>query len=64
MWPGSILASKELIRRKSQVQNATVLVLGAGVGVEAQCAAMLGASKVIAIDIAPLTLELLRYERK
>lgn len=61
MWPGSILASKELARHKEFVQNSTVLVLGAGTGVEAQCAALLGASKVIAIDISKLTLKLLRF---
>lgn len=61
MWPGSILASKELVKHRDQVANSTVLVLGAGTGVEAQCAALLGASKVIAIDISKLTLKLLRF---
>jgi predicted nicotinamide N-methyase len=60
MWPGSILASKELVRRQDQVAHSTVLVLGAGTGVEAQCAALLGASKVIALDISPLALQLLQ----
>ena len=38
-----------------------VLVLGAGTGVEAQTAALLGAKKVIATDINPLSLQLLEY---
>lgn len=67
MWPGSILASKELMKQhylsptKSPLKNATVLVLGAGTGVEAQTAALLGAQKVIATDINSLTLKLLEY---
>lgn len=68
MWPGSILASKELMIQhhsaaasSSPLSNATVLVLGAGTGVEAQTAALLGAKKVIATDINSLTLKLLEY---
>lgn len=67
MWPGSILASQELMRQhyaapsRSALTNATVLVLGAGTGVEAQTAALLGAKKVVATDINPLTLQLLEY---
>ena len=61
MWPGSILASRELIKHQQAVSNATVLVLGAGTGVEAQAAALLGAKKVIATDINPLSLQLLEY---
>jgi len=70
MWPGSILASKELMKQhyfsssKSPITNSTVLVLGAGTGVEAQTAALLGAKAVIATDINPLTLELLEYGAK
>jgi predicted nicotinamide N-methyase len=70
MWPGSILAAKELMklhhspRFKSPIVNATVLVLGAGTGVEAQTAALLGAKRVIATDINPLTLKLLEYGAK
>jgi len=65
MWPGSILASNELMKRHysaqvSPLKNATVLVLGAGTGVEAQTAALLGA-KVVATDISPLTLKLLEH---
>jgi predicted nicotinamide N-methyase len=41
--------------------NKTVLILGAGVGVEAQAVAMMGASRVIATDIHPTTLKLLEY---
>ncbi len=61
MWPGSILASRELMKQQQTVSNATVLVLGAGTGVEAQAAALLGAKKVIATDINPLSLQLLEY---
>ncbi|KAL3802807.1 hypothetical protein HJC23_007584 [Cyclotella cryptica] len=66
MWPGSILASKELMKhhycsRQSQIENATVLVLGAGTGVEAQTAGLLGARKVIATDINQMALGLLKY---
>lgn len=70
MWPGSILASREMMQQhyssplKSPIANATVLILGAGTGVEAQTAALLGAKKVIATDINPLTLKLLEYGAK
>jgi len=70
MWPGSILAAKELMKQhysspsKSALTNATVLVLGAGTGVEAQMAALCGAKKVVATDINPLTLKLLEYGAK
>jgi len=70
MWPGSILASKELMKQHyfsspiSPLTNSTVLVLGAGTGVEAQTAALLGAKSVIATDINPLTLKLLEYGAK
>jgi predicted nicotinamide N-methyase len=60
-WPGSILASREMELHKDEIKNKTVLVLGAGTGVEAQAAAMLGAAKVIATDINKLTLKLLKY---
>ena len=63
MWPGSILASKELMKQHihQNITNATVLILGAGTGVEAQTASLLGAKKVIGTDINPLTLKLLEY---
>lgn len=64
MWPGSILASRELVRHGHRVSGSTVLVLGAGTGVEVQCAALLGASKVIALDISSLTLKLLQFGAK
>lgn len=71
MWPGSILASKELMKqhyfpssKSSPLINSTVLVLGAGTGLEAQTAALLGAKAVIATDINPLTLKLLEYGAK
>ncbi|KAL3807199.1 hypothetical protein ACHAXA_008911 [Cyclostephanos tholiformis] len=67
MWPGSISAAQEMMKMhytpqyKSPISNATVLVLGAGTGVEAKTAALLGAKRVIATDINPLTLKLLEY---
>ena len=60
-WPGAVVASREILKYKGEIENATVLVLGAGPGVEAQALAMLGAKKVIASDIHPTTLELLHY---
>jgi predicted nicotinamide N-methyase len=68
-WPGAIVAAQELLRIQEQqrqpsrtmLENQTVLVLGAGVGVEAQAAALLGAKRVIATDIHPTTLKLLDY---
>lgn len=61
MWPGSVRASRELVRWKEEVRDKVVLVLGAGTGVEAQAAAMLGAERVIAVDVNLLTLRLLEY---
>ena len=60
-WPGSMLASKFLGEHRKEVYNSTVLILGAGTGVEAQASALLGAKKVIATDISKLTLKLLDY---
>lgn len=61
MWPGSVKASRELIKWREEVEGSVVLVLGAGTGVEAQAAALLGAEKVIALDVSLLTLRLLEY---
>eukprot|EP00566_Odontella_aurita_P014778 CAMPEP_0113600328 /NCGR_PEP_ID=MMETSP0015_2-20120614/42648_1 /TAXON_ID=2838 /ORGANISM="Odontella" /LENGTH=351 /DNA_ID=CAMNT_0000508577 /DNA_START=37 /DNA_END=1092 /DNA_ORIENTATION=- /assembly_acc=CAM_ASM_000160 len=61
MWPGSILASREMARHRDEIRGKTVLLLGAGTGLEAQAAAMLGAGKVIATDINKLTLKLLNF---
>jgi len=61
-WPGSVVAVHEMMRHSEEaVRNKTVLVVGAGVGVEAQAAAVLGAAKVHATDIHPTTQRLLRY---
>lgn len=60
-WPGSLVAARELVRHRSIVQDARVLVLGAGCGIEAQAAARLGAASVLATDIHPTTLQLLEY---
>jgi predicted nicotinamide N-methyase len=60
-WPGSIVAAQELIKYQSDLQGATVLIVGAGTGAEAQAVAILGASKVIATDYNPTTLKLLEY---
>ena len=58
-WPGSVMAARELRKAKHLVDGKNVLILGAGVGIEAQAALELGAQKVVATDINPSTLELL-----
>jgi predicted nicotinamide N-methyase len=59
-WPGAVIAARELHKhQQGRVTNQTVLVLGAGCGVEALAAAQLGAKRVIATDLHPQTLELL-----
>jgi predicted nicotinamide N-methyase len=61
-WPGSVVAAQELHRhQKTAVHNQRVLIFGAGVGVEAQAVAMLGAKEVLATDIHPTTLQQLAY---
>ncbi len=61
-WPGSVLAACELHEHAEEaVLNKTVVVFGAGVGVETQAAAMLGPEQVIATDIHPTTLQQLEY---
>lgn len=60
-WPGSVVAAKELLQYQQEIQDWTILILGTGPGVEAQAAAMLGAKQVIATDIHPTTLSLLRH---
>lgn len=62
-WPGSVVAAQQLLRYSTDydMKQSTVVVLGAGTGLEAQAVAMLGARKVIATDIHPTTLELLQY---
>lgn len=60
-WPGSVVAARELLKYTKQIQDSTVLIVGAGPGVEAQAVAMLGAERVVATDIHPTTLQLLRY---
>ena len=60
-WPGSVVAAQELLKYKDEIQNAVVVIIGAGTGVEAQAIAMLGAKKVIATDYNPTTLKLLEY---
>lgn len=64
VWPGSVVAAQELLQQKGVIENKRVLILGAGVGVEAQAAAQLGASYVLATDIHPTTLKLLEYGSK
>ena len=51
-----------MLRCRNVIDNSAVLILGAGPGVEAQAVAMLGAKQVIATDIHPTTLQLLRYD--
>lgn len=64
MWPGSLVASQEMDRHRSEIEGATVLVLGCGTGLEAQAAAMLGAKRVIATDVNKLSLKLLDFGAK
>jgi predicted nicotinamide N-methyase len=56
-WPGSVVAAQALQQHPEVVKDQSVLVLGAGVGVEAQAAALLGAKHVLATDIHPTTLQ-------
>ena len=60
-WPGSVVAVLELARYPHLIRHKRVLILGAGVGLEAQAAAQLGARHVLATDIHPTTLQLLKY---
>ena len=60
-WPGSVVAAQELKLHRDRVKSKCVLILGAGVGIEAQAAALLGAASVLATDIHPVTLQLLEY---
>lgn len=60
-WPGSMLASQFLGERREEINGSTVLILGAGTGVEAQASARLGAKRLIATDISKLTLKLLKH---
>ena len=60
-WPGSVVAAQELVNNQRLVVGARVLILGAGCGIEAQIAAQLGASSILATDIHPTTLQLLEY---
>jgi predicted nicotinamide N-methyase len=61
-WPGSVRAAQELCRHAERtVQDRHVVILGAGVGVETQAAAILGARQVTATDIHPTTLQQLEF---
>jgi predicted nicotinamide N-methyase len=60
LWPGSVVAAQELKAHSHTVRNKNVLVLGAGVGVETQALAELGAKRVLATDVHPTTLTQLR----
>jgi predicted nicotinamide N-methyase len=61
-WPGSVRAAQELHEHAQKaVRNRSVTILGAGVGVEAQAAAILGAKSVVATDVHPTTLGQLMY---
>jgi predicted nicotinamide N-methyase len=60
LWPGSVVAAQELKYQSQTVRNKSVLVLGGGVGVEAQALAELGAKHVLATDVHPTTLQQLK----
>ena len=61
LWPGAQLAAQLLQGNADALRGRTVLALGAGTGLEALAAAHLGAGKVLACDINPLALALLRH---
>jgi predicted nicotinamide N-methyase len=63
-WPGSVVAAQEMQHRQSIIKDKNVLILGAGVGMEAQAAAMTGAKHVLATDIHPTTLKQLEFGAK
>ena len=60
MWPGATLTARLLVQHREEVCGKRVLCLGAGTGLEAITAAQLGAECVIALDINPLSLSLLK----
>jgi len=60
-WPGAVVAAQEILHYGHLLAGKRVLVLGAGVGIETQAAAQLGAALVHATDIHPTTLKLLEY---
>ena len=59
LWPGALFASRRLCANADDVRDRTVLCLGTGTGLEVLTAASLGARRVIACDLNPLTLGLL-----
>ncbi len=59
-WPGSVVAAQALQDKVEAVKDQCVLILGAGVGVEAQAVAELGAKRIVATDIHPTTLQQLQ----
>lgn len=61
LWPGAKLAAQLLSSNADALRGRTVLALGAGTGLEALSAARLGASRVLACDVNPLALALLRH---
>ena len=63
-WPGSVVAARELWKHRHVVAGSTVLVLGAGPGVEVHALASLGAGRVLATDVHPTTLHLVEYSAK
>jgi predicted nicotinamide N-methyase len=57
-----VIASQELYKhREVAVEKQSILILGAGVGLEAQASALFGAKEVLATDIHPTTLQQLRF---
>ncbi|EEC45722.1 predicted protein [Phaeodactylum tricornutum CCAP 1055/1] len=63
-WPGAVVAAQEMQEYEHLIRGKKVLILGSGVGIEAQAAASLGAGSVLATDIHPTTLKLLEYGAK
>ena len=59
LWPGARLAARLMHEQRDFLRGKTVLAFGAGTGLEALVAAHLGAVRVVATDVNPLSLSLL-----
>lgn len=59
LWPGALFAARKMCAKSELVRDRDVLCLGTGTGLEVLTAASLGARRVIACDLNPLTLSLL-----
>ena len=60
LWPGGIALAQWLLEQPEVVRGKKVLEFGTGIGLLAVCAALAGASTVVATDIEPKALAYLR----